>query len=146
MADESTALPTDCIEPTARIMAQRYKGFAVLPFCVGAFFLYGSVSYHVKHGLAHSIFAVVFNLLLTVGVPAWIGVWLLRKARRLARTGKLASSDPSFSWHLTGNLIAAGDSRSVPRPDLAFAITGNLRRSLTAVPRATAVASAPPTA
>jgi len=138
MADESIPLPAACIEPAAKIMAKRFNGFAVPPFVIGALFLYGFVSYHVKRGMPHGVGGAIFGFLIGVVAPSSFGLWLVLRGRRIARTGRVASSDPTLSWHLSGNLIVASDDRNAPRPDLAFAVTSKVRRSLTAAPRATA--------
>jgi hypothetical protein len=73
--------------------------------------------------------------LIVFGIPAAIMVRLHRKAHRVAGIGRLASSNPSFKWRLIGNTISVGGVDS--RPDLAFTVTGRIRQSLTALPRAT---------
>ena len=70
------------------------------------------------------------------GIPAAITVGLHRRAQRVATIATRARTDTSLKWRLIGNTISVGGLD--PRPDLAFTVTRRIRRSLTALPRATA--------
>jgi hypothetical protein len=142
---ELIPLPTNRIEPAARLMARRWHIVSVLP-----------IPMTVLLGMAmmlllgpEPVFAFLDRLgfnrggvdgrvaaLIIFGIPAAITVALHRKAHRVAAIAKLATTDASLKWRLVGHTISAGGV--APRPELAFTVTRRIRQSLTALPRATA--------
>jgi hypothetical protein len=138
MTDESYTLPATSIEPAAMVMALRYKIVAGIAFVIAALFLWAEIAHRLKDGFDHGVAPAVFACVVFIGMPASIGLWFFGKAKRVTNAGRIASTDASFTWHLVGGQIAATDGKGVPRPDLSFAITAGVRRTLPSIPRATA--------
>jgi hypothetical protein len=132
---ESRELPGVSVASAARIMAAQKCWIALFPGIVAAFFLYSWVSLHIKKGFNHGVGAAIFTGLIMVGVPLAATIWLIARARVLKAIAQLATSDPPTVWHLSGKLIAASQN-GAPRPELAFRISGDVLRSLTAIPKA----------
>jgi hypothetical protein len=117
------------------VVALRCKILAGVSFAFAALFMWAEI--HMPHAF-DPIGATIFAVMVLVAVPAAVGLWFFSKAKRVTNAGHVASTDPSFTWHLVGRHIAATDGSGAPRPDLSFAITGAIRRTVTAIPRATA--------
>ena len=120
-------------------MAGRWMGIALVPAIVTGVFALTMIAmqfspHHLEH--KHTVGGVIFAGVLVVGLPGSLVIWFLARARHYAGLAKIAIAEKTLTWHLAGKSIAA-TLDGVPRPDLVFSITGALRRSLTAVPRAT---------
>ncbi|HEY5944087.1 MAG TPA: hypothetical protein VIV40_01285, partial [Kofleriaceae bacterium] len=81
----------------------------------------------------------IVGMLLFAGVPGAFGFRAARNASRAGKAGKLATTEPSYSFRLSGKYIIVADGNGAPRPELSFKINRKLRTMLLAVPRAEVV-------
>ncbi len=65
-----------------------------------------------------------------------IGYRCVRNASRATRAAKIATTDPGYTWRLSGKYIIGADPAGTPRPDVTFKLNRKLRTMLLAVPRA----------
>jgi len=139
MESEAREIPAASVVSTAREMATRWMWIALIPGVVAAVFALTLIAAHEspKHH-PHPIAVVIVAGVVFVGLPGLLAIWYLLRARRYAQLARLAADDSSLTWHLTGKRIAVARA-GVPLPEHTFTIAGYLRRSLTAVPRATLV-------
>lgn len=145
MSVESVSLRAERVPPVATDMASSSKSFAaVLLFVciVLALGVFGMSVEEQKETLGDDsaeAAGAVFGFLLIVGIPGLFGFRHARNASRATRAGKLAQTDPSYTWRLSGKYIIAADGTGAPRPELSFKINSKLRTMLLAVPRAEVV-------
>lgn len=135
MHADSIQLPRECIEQTADSVASTQKSIATVMIWLLGLFAVGGVAFMFDAPggeLAETLGGFGF----WVALFTWLSVRYVRKARRIRDTGRLATSDPSMQWYLSGRLIVPADAQGVPQPARAFKISSRLRTVLTAVPRA----------
>ena len=145
MTVDSTEIPPERVPPIAEEMASNSKTYAgVLAFVafVIAIALFGVNAEDVEtKGTAESseLVAIVIVGGLMTYVPVHFVIRHARNAARAGRAARLASTDASYAWRLSGKYLIGADAGGIPRTDLTFKINGKLRRMLLAFPRAEVV-------
>jgi hypothetical protein len=149
MTTESISIPANRVPPVATDMASSSKSIAGVLFFVTAIVLmamlgvlsedkptskYGSDAEKAGEKVGMVIAVVLFG-----GIPAWFAFKSARNASRATRAGKLAQTDPTYRFQLSGKFIIAADGAGVPHPELSFKVNQKLRTMLLAVPRAEVV-------
>jgi hypothetical protein len=150
MTTDSIPIPANRVPPVASDMAGSSKTNAGVLFFVAAIVFiamlgvladgdktsekYGSDAEKAGEKVGQMIAVVLFG-----GLPGWFGFKAARNASRATRAGKVASTDPSYTFRLAGKFIIAADGAGVPHPELSFKINPKLRTMLLAVPHAEVV-------
>jgi len=147
MTVESIKVPSERIPPVAKDMSSSSKSVAgVLLFLTGIVLIMviatlGGDAPPGNDGLAPAKDSAeaagqVFGFALIAGIPFMFGFKAARNASRATRAAKLAGTDPSYSWRLSGKFIIATDGAGVPRPEVSFKVNGKIRTMLLALPQA----------
>jgi hypothetical protein len=151
MTFESVEIPAERLPPVANDQASSSKTAAAVLIFVGALLCFAMVGALFDGELkpdkeltdsaeaAGDVVGFVIGIFLITGLPAVFGFRAARNASRATRAGKLAATDPSYTWRLSGKFIFAADAAGVPRPELSFKINKKLRAMLMAIPRASVV-------
>jgi len=137
MTSHTVELPAASVEPAARGIAERRKIVSALLYLLGGLFVLvaGGLMFGARPDRLQVAGGASFWMVVLFGSARWFQV----RARRVLAAGRLAATDPTYSWHLTDRLIVAIDGQGAPRTDLSFKISAAQRAMLTAVPRARVV-------
>ncbi len=143
MTSESIEIPRERIGPVAASVASSAKTAAGILAAVFLLFVAAGVGvlYNGTASLHHPISDPPTT---AAGIGFWALIVLLLFARRIrvanraTEAGKLAASDASVRWTLTGRQLYPTIA-DVPRFDRALKLSPSLREMLIAVPRANVV-------
>ena len=147
MTVESINVPSERIPPVAKDMSSSSKSVAgVLLFLTGIVLIMviatlGGDAPPGHDGLAPAKDSAeaagqVFGFAIIAGIPFLFGFKAARNASRATRAAKIASTDPSYSWRLSGKYIIACDGAGVPRTEVSFKVNAKIRTMLLALPQA----------
>lgn len=136
MFGDSIPIPAVRIGPVATEAASTAKSIsAVIFFFAVIVVLIGVGMASDAKGDAGTIGGMIF----WSAVICSVAMRYLKTARRATAAIERAKADPSSQWFLSGKMIVGTDAGGVPSPALTFKISGQLRKTLLAVPAATVV-------
>ena len=122
-------------EALAKHMTEHYVAMALVPFVVALFLLsHELASYYprIQAGTFSVGGRVVLELLFAIVLPAVIVSIPVRRAIRCYRIFRRARAEAALTWRLDGTAITAEGDTDKARPELAFAVTPKLGRSVAA--------------
>jgi len=150
MSVESIKVPSERIPPVAKDMSGTSKSVAGVLLFVTAILLITSIAFAMgdtppefdrpapkdSAEAAGEAAGTVIVFGLFAGLPFLFGFRAARNASRATRASKVAASDPSYTWRLSGKYIIAADGAGVPRTEVSFKVNGKIRTMLLALPQA----------
>ncbi len=136
---EHAQLPLESVAQCATSMSSRHKSIATIYLWLDGLFAIAAAAMLVDRTKPDWA-SLVGGMAFWVGLFTILAVWQLTKARNRTKLAKLAASDLTKRWYLSGRMIVAANETGAPLPDLSFKITSGLLTVLTAVPRAHVVA------
>jgi hypothetical protein len=145
MTVESTEVPAERVAPVAEEMSSNAKTYAgalgFVAFLVAVIVIAESQDdlSAGRLGTSSDIVATLVVGGLFMFIPIHFAIRYAGSASRATRAARLAKTDDSYTWRLSGNCVSAADGAGVTRPDVTFKINLKLRAKLLGVPRASVV-------